>query len=122
MAERRFQPFEMLDPGRVLVGSRQMQMDFHDEVRRHDHAALFGGPGDLEKRRDAAHARRVVHNHIDRAGIDVAQGFGGTGQHFAGADGRIQLRGQRGVSGNVVRIERLLDPFQLVLLQHAPHA
>jgi galactarate dehydratase len=39
--------------------------------------------------------------------------LGGAGQHLAGGDRRVELRGQRGVAFVVVGVQRLLDPHQV---------
>jgi hypothetical protein len=78
--------------------------------------------GDPEERGDAADARRVGHQVVGGAMADQLAVLGGAGQHLAGRDRRVEGRRQRGVAFMVVGVERLLDPDQAELLEHAAHA
>ena len=48
--------------------------------------------------------------------------LGHAGQHLAGRDRCVELAGELGVSGRVERIERLLDPDQVVRFEPSTHA
>ena len=48
--------------------------------------------------------------------------LGEAGEHLAGGDRGVELRGERGVAFGVVGVERLLDPGQLELLELAADA
>ena len=83
---------------------------------------MLGLRGDLQERRDAADARRVGHQVVGGAVADQLAVLGGAGQHLAGGDRRVELRGERGVAFVVVGVERLLDPDEVELLEDAAHA
>ncbi len=112
----------MLDPRGMFVGRSEVDMQFHDEVRRHDDATPPRRLGHLQKRRDATDARRIMHDHVHRPALDKGTGFGRAAEHLASADRGDELSGQGGVTFQIVGIQRLLDPGQVELLQRLSHA
>ncbi len=112
----------MLDPGLVRVRRGQVQVDLHREVRRQAQPRLVGQRHDLQERRDAADARRVGLDDVDRTLADQLRMLGHAGQHLAAGDRRVEERGQRGMAFGVVGIERLFDPGQVERLDQAAEA
>src|SRR3546814_1381453 len=55
-----------LDPGGMFVGRGEVDMQLHDEVRRHDDSTPPRRLGHLQERRETADARRVMHDHVYR--------------------------------------------------------
>ena len=75
-----------------------MQVQLHREVRRHADAGLIGECHDLQHLGDAADARRIGLDEVDRVVADQLVVFGHAGQHLAGGDRRVQLGGERRVA------------------------
>ncbi len=112
----------MLDPRLAWIRRRQVNVQLHREMRGQHQPGVLGQRGDLQEGRDAAHARGVGHQVVGGAVADQVPVFGGAGQHLAGGDRGIELRGQRGVALVVVGVQRLLDPDQVERLQRPAHA
>ena len=76
---------------------------------------------DLEERRDAADARRIGLDEVG-AGQNQLRMLVKAGQHFAGRDRGVKALGQQAMALEIVRVQRLLDPGQIEVLQGATGA
>src|SRR5471032_3633476 len=120
--EHWLKPFEVLEPRFTRIRGGEMEVNLHREVRREAEALEVGQAHDLQERRDAPHARCVRLDEIRRLRRNQLRMFAEARQHLAGRNRCIERCTQRRVPLHVIGVQRLFNPREIELFEHAPKA
>jgi hypothetical protein len=121
LLEDRFQPVEVLDPDVAGEAGREVHVDLHDEVRCQVDARIVGEVEDPDERGDAAHARSIRLEDVAGLRAQQCTVLVDGAEHLPGRDGCPGRCGECGVPLCVVRVQRFLDPREVVRLERARH-